>query len=221
MKNIIKNRNLFFGALILFCLTSCYVFSPIRKSPYNTFKANSANKPFDLIIVPGVPYNGNNWSKIMKDRILWSKFLFEKGYTKNILYSGGAVYTPYIESKIMALYAEALGIPKENIFTEEKAEHTTENLYYSYQLAKEKGFKKIALATDPYQTNNLQGYLKKKKFDVSLLPIQYDTVSIIKTLEPKILSASAKVDTTTFVSIKKRESFFKRMRGTMGKNIKE
>ncbi len=217
----INQRQLLWGLTSLLFLTSCYVFNPIRKSPYNTFTSNCANKPYDVIIVPGAPYNGKNWNKIMRDRILWSKFLFEKGYTKNIMYSGGAVYTPYVESKIMALYAEALGIPRANIFTEEKAEHTTENLYYSYRLAQEKGFKKIALATDPYQTNNLAGYLKKKKFEVSMLPILYDTVSIIKELEPKILSASALVDTTTFLSIKKRESFLKRMRGTMGKNIKE
>jgi len=217
----INQRQLFWGLTSLLFLTSCYVFNPIRKSPYNTFTSNSTYKPYDVIIVPGAPYNGKNWNKIMRDRIFWSKFLFEKGYTKNIIYSGGAVYTPYVESKIMALYAQSLGIPKENIYTEEKAEHTTENVYYSYRLAKEMGFKKIALATDPYQTNNLHGYLKKNKFEISLLPILYDTVSIIKDLEPKILPESALVDTTTFVSIKERESFFKRMRGTMGKNVKK
>ena len=157
----------------------------------------------------------------MRDRIYWSKFLYATGITKNIMYSGGAVYTPYVESRIMGLYAEALGIPKENIYTEEKAEHTTENVYYSYKLAKEKGFKKIALATDPYQTNNLHGYLKKKKYNITLLPIQYDTVSVMNKFEPKIFPISAQVDSATFVSLKKRESFFKRIKGTMGKNTKE
>lgn len=184
------------------------------------FTSNVSKKPFDLIIVPGVPYNGKNWSKVMRDRIYWSKFLIEKGYAKNVMYSGGAVYTSFVESKIMALYAEALGIAKENIFTEERAEHTTENVYYSYKLAKEKGFNKIALATDPYQTNNLQSYLKKKKYEISLLPIQYDTVSIMNKLEPKIFPISAQVDTTNFISLKKRESFYKRIKGTLGKNIK-
>lgn len=216
------NKALFFLAtLILLTLTSCYVFNPFRKSPYKMFTSALTQKPFDLIIVPGVPYNGKNWNKVMRDRIYWSKFLFDKGVTKNIMFSGGAVYSPYVESKIMRLYAEALGIPKANIFTEEKAEHTTENVYYSYKLAQEKGFKKIALATDPYQTNNLHGYLKKMKYDISLLPIQYDTITIMNKLEPKIIALSAQVDSTTFVSLKERESFLKRMKGTMGKNIKE
>lgn len=214
-----NKRLLFLAILILLSLTSCYVFSPFRKSPYKMFVSNVSQKPFDLIIVPGAPYNGKNWSKVMRDRIYWSKFLFDNGITKNIMYSGGAVHTPYVESKIMGLYAEALGIPKSNIYTEEKAEHTTENVYYSYKLAKEKGFVKIALATDPYQTNNLHGYLKKNAYDISLLPIQYDTVSIMNKLEPKIVALSAQVDSATFLSLKKRESFFKRTRGTMGKNI--
>jgi hypothetical protein len=214
-----NKRLLFLATLIFLSLTSCYVFSPFRKSPYKMFVSNVSQKPFDLIIVPGVPFNGKSWSKVMRDRIYWSKFLFDKGITKNIMYSGGAVHTPYIESKIMGLYAEALGIPKSNIFTEEKAEHTTENVYYSYKLAQEKGFKKIALATDPYQTNNLHGYLKKNAYDISLLPIQYDTVYIMNMLEPKIVTTSAQVDSATFLTLKKRESFFKRTKGTMGKNI--
>lgn len=216
-----KNILLLLVALVLFTFTSCYVFNPFRKSPYKMYNSNVSNKPFDLIIVPGVPYNGKNWGKVMRDRIYWSKFLYENGITKNIMYSGGAVYTPYVESKIMALYAEALGIPEANIYTEEKAQHTTENVYYSYKLAKEKGFKKIGLATDPYQTNNLHGYLKKKKYEIALLPIQYDSVAIMNKLEPKIFPISALVDTATFVSLKKRETFLKRMKGTMGKNIKE
>lgn len=212
-------RLLIILTIVFLPLTSCYIFSPFRKSPYKIFVSNVSQKPFDLIIVPGNPYNGKNWSRVMRDRIYWSKFLFDRGITKNIMYSGGAVHTPYVESKIMGLYAEALGVPRSNIFTEEKAEHTTENVYYSYKLAQENGFKKIALATDPYQTNNLHGYLKKNGYNISLLPIQYDTVYIMNKLEPKIITNSAKVDSASFLTLKKRESFLKRIKGTMGKNI--
>ena len=91
----------------------------------------------------------------MRYRVLWSKFLIDKGYANNVIYSGSAVYSPFVESKIMALYGKELGIPEQNIFTEEKAEHSTENLFYSYEIAKQMGFIKIALATDPFQINNL------------------------------------------------------------------
>jgi len=165
-----------------------------------------------------VPYNDTKWSEVMRYRILWSKFLFEKGYTKNIIFSGAAVHSPYVESKIMALYCEALGIPKTNIYTEEKAEHSTENVYYSYYLAKKNGFTNIALATDPYQTNNLRRYIDKNNFDIKILPIQFDSVVIMKIKEPTI-DASSAMAVESYKALKKRESFFKRLRGTMGKNI--
>ncbi len=201
-------------------LVGCTIINPIRKSPYKTFTANIKKQPFDLIIVPGVPYVNNKWSKIMQSRIQWSKFLIEKKYASNVMYSGAAVQTPYIESRIMGLYGHAMGIPNENIFTEEKAEHSTENVYYSYYLAKEKGFKNIALATDPFQTNNLSAYIKKHKLEITLLPILYDTVYIMNKTEPKIDPTTARVDSATFTPLNQREGLFKRLRGTAGKNVK-
>lgn len=203
---------------LLLILTNCTVLNPVRKSPYKTYQANIINKPFDAVIVPGVPFNGK-WSEVMRLRILWSKFLFEKGYAKNIIYSGGAVHSPYVESKIMAMYAEALGLPRANIFTEEKAEHSTENVYYSYYVARQQGFKNIALATDPYQTNNLKSYISKYRLEMKVLPILFDTVWVMDKAEPKIDFQSAKVDSASFVPLKKREGFFKRISGTMGKSI--
>lgn len=203
---------------ILLFYSGCTVINPFRKSPYKTFISNSSNKPYDAIIVPGIPYNASSWNRIMKDRILWSKFLIDKGYANNIIFSGGAVHSPYVESKIMAMYAEALGVPKSKIFIEDKAEHSTENIYYSYYVAKKNGFNNIALASDPYQINNLSGYIKKYKFCIKLLPILYDTVYVMKVNEPVIDPASAKAD-SSFKPLNKRESFFKRLRGTMGGNI--
>jgi uncharacterized SAM-binding protein YcdF (DUF218 family) len=145
---------------------------------YNTFYKPAhflyeavKTKPLDVIIVPGISYNGGNWNFIMKWRVHWSVFLYKTGITKNVIYSGGAVYSPYTEAVIMALYAERLGIPKDHIFTETRAEHTTENLYYSWKLAKEKGFQKIAFATDPFQSMKIEPYISKFKVDVVLLPM--------------------------------------------------
>jgi uncharacterized SAM-binding protein YcdF (DUF218 family) len=208
----------FFFILLLF-LIGCTIINPVRKSPYKTFTGNCVKKPFDLIIVPGVPYSNHKLNQVMRSRIQWAKFLLEKKYANNVMFSGGAVHTPFIESRIMALYAQKMGIPITNIFTEEKAEHSTENVYYSYNLAKEMGFKKIALATDPFQTNNLKTFIKKNKLEITLLPILYDTVYIMDKTEPKIDPTWAKVDSATFIPLKKREGLIKRLRGTAGKHI--
>lgn len=210
-------RKYFFPLGLLYflaILTSC-----ATRKPERCLNQAMQSEPYDVIIVPGIPYpyENGNWHPVMKIRVYWSEYLYKKGIAKNIIYSGSAVYTPYVESKIMALYGEALGIPKENIFAETKAEHSTENLYYSYKMAQKMGFKRIALATDPYQDKLLRRFGKKFKLDVTHIPIVFDTLKQINKIDPKIIDSTAQVQ--NFISITERESFWKRWKGTLGKNI--
>ncbi|WP_430406679.1 YdcF family protein [Fluviicola sp.] len=195
-------------------VSGCFIFSP---SAGKTNRKYLPNAPYDAIIVPGVPFDGKHWSEAMQNRVQWSSYLYKKGITKNIIYSGSAVYTEYEEAKIMALYGEALGIPKEHIFTDPRAEHTTENVYYSYRVAKKHGFKKIALATDPFQLNGMRKFIKKFDFPIDLLPIIKDTLLKQDLTEPTIDPSSAK--RANFVSIVDRQSKWQRLRGTFGQYI--
>src|SRR4028118_889036 len=77
----------------------------------------SDGETYDVIVVPGVPFENGRWSRTMKARVYWSKYLYERGLAKNIMYSGSSVYSPYYEAEVMALYAQALGVPKEHILT--------------------------------------------------------------------------------------------------------
>jgi uncharacterized SAM-binding protein YcdF (DUF218 family) len=197
---------------------SCSYSSKAAKKLLN----DSKTKGYDAVVVPGVPFENGQWSKVMKGRIYWAKYLYDKGITKNIIFSGSSVYSPYYEGMIMALYAEALGIPKENIFYETQAEHSTENMYYSYHKAKKLGFTKIALASDQFQTKSLRSYAHKKlSRDIGMIPLVIDTM---KVLEPTMIDPvidSQKAFNKDFVSLKQREGFFKRLMGTMGYNIKK
>src|SRR5688572_22514759 len=167
---------LFFTVLFSF-LTACSFTNQSSLKLYN----EARNQSYDLIVVPGVPLENGKWSSIMKARIYWSKYLFDKGIAKNIMYSGNAVYTPYVEAEVMALYAEAIGIPRENIFTESKAEHSTENIYYSYKKSKLLNFKRIALASDPFQTKMLQRFTRLRvSEDVALIPIIFDSLNAMQ-----------------------------------------
>ena len=109
---------LLFFTLLFIC--SCSFFRP---SPNKLYKRALKNQPYDVIIVPGVPYNGKKWDTAMKGRVIWACYLIKKGIAKNVIFSGGAVYSPYVEGKVMALFAEQLGIPKEKIMVEDKAQH--------------------------------------------------------------------------------------------------
>jgi hypothetical protein len=156
----------------------------------------------------------------MRGRVYWSKFLYDQGIAKNVMYSGSSVYTAYCEAEIMALYAEQIGIPKEHIFVETKAEHSTENIYYSYKKAKQLGFKTVALASDHFQTKSLRRFTHKKVSpDIGMIPW---VLPIIKEMNPKMIDPEIdyqKAYKPDFVSIKKREGVFKRLMGTWGKNL--
>lgn len=201
--------------LIAILHTSC-VF--LRPSPNKLYNRAIKNSPFDVIIVPGVPYNGKEWSSAMKGRVIWGCYLIKNGIARNIIFSGGAVYTPYVEAKVMALYAEELGIQKDKILIETQAQHSTENIYYSYCLAKKCGFTKIAVASDPFQSSLLMGFTKRKfQLPITHIPFVIDTLLQIDDVYPQINADSAKVK--NFRSILETQSKWSRFRGAQGKNI--
>jgi hypothetical protein len=181
-------------------------------------KTISRSMKFDAIIVPGIPFKNGGWDSVMKARVIWSWILYKNGIAKNIIYSGGAVYSPFKEAIIMGLYAQKLGIPAEHIFYDTAARHSTENIYYSYLIAKQVGFKSLALATDPFQSFLLRGFTRKRfATPIYHIPFVTDSLKIYNYLNPGIDPNAARV--TNFQSITEKESFWERMRGTLGKNI--
>lgn len=204
--------------LVGLVLSHCSLSRQARKS----YEHASKVKPYDVVIVPGIPYdtvNDNADNTVMKMRLFWAKHLYDSGFTRNIIFSGSAVYSPYTEALIMKQVADSLGIPSEHTFAEMKAEHSTENVYYSWKMAKELGFKKIAVATDPYQGGLLKSFARRHCPDVKFIPIVFGMMDIGDRKLPLIDPSTAlKKD---FVSIMERESFWQRFRGTMGKRIRD
>lgn len=201
---------------IIFILTSC----SFSQKSCEKLLVKASLKNYDIIIVPGVPLENGKWSKVMKERIYWSKYLFDKGIAKNIMYSGSAVYTPYKEGVIMASYAQALGIPKENIYAETKAEHSTENIYFSYKLAKKLNFKSIAIASDPFQTKMLRKFTRKRiDAGIDLIPIVFDSLNTMNLDVPDPNIDIKKAFVKDFVSLPERENLIQRLRGTWGGDL--
>ncbi|MBS1616799.1 MAG: YdcF family protein [Bacteroidetes bacterium] len=191
-----------------------------RKGTNNEQPAWSKSTPFDAVIIPGVPFDGQRWDTVMHARVLWSYVLYKNGYVKNIIYSGGAVYSPYYEARIMGLYGQALGIPAEHIFYDTLAEHSTENVYYSYLLAKKLGFKSLALGTDPFQSSMLKSFTRKRfATPITHLPFIADSLKAYNHLEPVIHPKSAHTKDPDWQPITESQSGIRRLLGTLGKNI--
>jgi uncharacterized SAM-binding protein YcdF (DUF218 family) len=208
-------------AFIAFFITNACGSQKYARKEYEKAKKEA---PYDVIIVTGLPYGtAQEPGLIFTARMLWSKYLFDHHITKNIIYSGAAVSTPYYEGKLMKIMADSMGIPSDHTFSEIKAEHTTENVYYGMKMAKKMGFKKIAVAADPFQIKMLGKFLKVRCENMTPIPIIYDSVihdrKTYQTLLPKIDLRGAAAD-SSYVRLSDRQAFSERWRGTRGKHIK-
>ena len=217
MKSVLKIILIFHVILtIVSIIVGLYLFVI---HPKQSFQQALDDAPYDAIIVPGLPFDGERWSDLMEARVKWSKQLYESGVTRNVIYSGSAVYTSYYESRIMKMYGAELGIPADHIFAETEAEHSTENLVYSYRLAKMLGFERIALATDPIQSAMLGLYEDDLETTVDRIPIWFSKLEQMDyPMEIEIQPELARAD--TFVSLPERETRWERFQGTLGKRIK-
>ena len=199
-----------------FLLSSCFFLGP---SPKKRLQKIHDIRPVDVAIIPGLPLYHGQWDTLLKTRMLWSEFLIKKGYVKNLIYSGNAVYTPWMEGPSMALIARQLGIDSSRIFVDTVAEHSTENLHYGYLLAKEKGFNSIAVATDPFQCAMLHKFAKKNfEEEIYFLPVVYDSIKARTSVKVGIDTSLTKKK--NFRSLEERQSYKERLNGTRGKEIK-
>lgn len=192
-------------ALVIFVLAAV-VFGVrflINKSAVNTYNNSISQAPFDAIIIPGLPYDSCNISVLLKARMLWAKSLYEKGISKNIIFSGSSVHTPYVEAQVMKIFADSLGIPQANTYIEDKALHSTENVDYGIALARKLGFEKVAIATDPFQYLFLSRHIYSNNIKVAMLPFSIDSMSVYsKSKLPEIDVQAAFV--SNFIPLKDR-----------------
>jgi uncharacterized SAM-binding protein YcdF (DUF218 family) len=197
------------------CMTSCMLFQPSASKL--TKRALAKHKQYDAVIVPGVPFIAPSWDMTMQMRVIWGVHLYKRGFTKKIIMSGGSVYSPYVEGQIMKLYAVSLGVPEEDVIVESKAQHSTENVWYSYKLAKSMGYQHLALSTDPFQTRMVYRFGKRRLNELQYLPVLFDTLKILPRIDPQIKYEAYKIE--EFKSIVETQSFWHRLRGTMGAHI--
>lgn len=212
----LRSKNLILVGLFVLFASSCLIFKPSAKKM--TRRAKAAHSQYDAIIVPGIQFKEPAWDRVLQMRLIWAKHLYDRGLTKNIITSGSAVYSPYVEAEIMKEYLVAMGVPKENVIIESRAEHSTENLWYGYKLAQKNGFKSIALASDPFQSKMLYRFARKRLHkQVFFLPVIIDTLRGLPHDTPMINYEPLRLK--NFVPITEKLSKRERFRGTMGRNI--
>ena len=168
---------------LLAILVLCSSFG-LRDQVLRSNKKYLPKAPYDVIIVPGYPYYETNPPfALLTCRMNWVKELFDQHIASNIIFSGGAIHTAYVEAKVMKIISDTLGIPQNHVFTEERAPHSFQNVTYSVKLAKKLGFKKIAIATDPWQFSYMRLFLGAAP-GVHILSFSPDSLEAQKYFKP-------------------------------------
>ncbi len=106
----------------------------------------------------------------------WSADLFNKGYAPLIIFSGGVAHEGDLldpgwdrpEAEVFAEIAERLGVPKDKMLLEMKAQNTGENISFTKKLLSEKGIeiKDVILVQKPYMQRRIYATFKKLWDDI-------------------------------------------------------
>jgi len=93
-----------------------------------------------------------------------------------IVVTGGAVFSKESEAAAVKTYLASLGVPREKIFTEDRARDTGENAVLSKRICDEKGYKKIILLTSAYHMKRAVWSFEKAGFkEIVPYPAAYKT----------------------------------------------
>ncbi len=95
-----------------------------------------------------------------QERVVDAVDLYKKGLAHKIIFSSGYTYL-FKEAEIMKDLALSLGVASQDIFIEDKARNTYENIKLSQEIIEEKGFKKIIIVSSPYHLKRAQLVAKK------------------------------------------------------------
>lgn len=116
----------------------------------------------EVIVVLGSPSTATGKTSIIqKSRVNKGIALYQQGLAKKLLFTGGAAWNEFVESKTMKRYAIEKGIPDAAILIETKSNNTDENAKFSYQILKKLGFSKVIVVTSPFHTRR-GGFLYKR-----------------------------------------------------------
>ncbi|WP_261381316.1 YdcF family protein [Paenibacillus cremeus] len=98
--------------------------------------------------------------------------LFQKHFAPYLLFSGGIVYNHVTMAELMGKHAEGLGIPKDAILLEDKADSTYENATFTLDIMKKKGLTSAIVVSSNYHMKRVK-FLFEREFKNSGITLTY------------------------------------------------
>src|SRR3981189_2848632 len=98
-----KLKRILFFLFVFISFSFLMIYCSLKRYTGRAYEQAKKDSPYDVIIVPGVPYEHELTTNVMTMRIFWAKHLYDSGFTRNIIVSGSAVSSPYIEGIAMKI----------------------------------------------------------------------------------------------------------------------
>ncbi|NLW70598.1 MAG: YdcF family protein [Eubacteriaceae bacterium] len=138
------------GKILLYTLIGLILYLSVNALSICLYGRVDERRRADVIIVLGAAAYNGEVSPVYRERINHAVFLYNEGYAKEIILTGGMGEGNDIsDSRMAALYAISMGIPQEDIFTEDFSKITRENLIYAKQIMEDRGMESAIVVSDP------------------------------------------------------------------------
>lgn len=128
----------------------------------------SLEAPVDAVVVLGAGIDkAGGLSEAGMRRVATAAAVYKAGKAGALIVSGGPaarVGTPV--AVLMYAHAVRLGMPPEHVLLEDRADSTLQNLRYSFEIARQHGMDRLALASDAYhlpRARALAAFLGKRR----------------------------------------------------------
>lgn len=111
-------------------------------------------KKADVILVLGCRVGSDGGpSKCIRARAGHAAELYERGDASWVIATGGETSRGPVESAVLRDALEENGVPPQSIVEESRAHNTIQNILYSSEIMRERGWKSAVLVTEPYHIN--------------------------------------------------------------------
>ena len=126
-----------------------------------SFSSKDETRSADAAVVLGASVYENSPSPVFSERINHAIDLYNDGYVKALIMTGGTGEgNVRSEADIAREYAEQHGIPAEAIYTEEESRVTYENLRNAKKLLDRQGWDTALVVSDPFHMKRSMLYAK-------------------------------------------------------------
>jgi len=139
-----------FGKIVFAIIAVTVVVFTVTATRIYRYSSVAVDKQADAAVVLGAAVWSRNVSPVFRERINHAVDLYRQGKVRKLIFTGGQGNSNEpTEAAAASSYAQANGIPIQDILVEQKSHTTFENIVNAKQLADANSLKTVLVVSDP------------------------------------------------------------------------